>query len=189
MSFNATINLGVVGRSITGETVSISGCTGINSSSECTGCTSVSTSQLVSSFPKLITGFQDNHTYAHVEVISGDCVGESQCIIINNIPTPTSTPAPSPSSTPPVTPTSTPPGTPTPSLGPVIFYCGSTPYDPNTHGCCSNNNIYNLSTEDCCGNLAYNTSTSYCCSGIVICDTGVPCTYNTFTDSYECQLI
>jgi hypothetical protein len=133
MSFNATIDLGVVGRSITGETVSISGCTGINSSSECTGCTVVSASEVVNTFPKLITGFQDNHRYVHIEVISGDCIGESQCLAISNIPTPTPTPTPSPTPTAvpvtatptptptavPVTATPTPTPTPTPSPSPT----------------------------------------------------------------------
>jgi len=129
MPFNTTIDLGIVGRSITGETVSVSGCTGINSSSECTGCTVVSASEVVSTFPKLITGFQDNHRYVHVEVISGDCIGESQCIAIGNIPTPTPTatstptptttiiptPTPTATSTPTPTATSTPTATPTPT--------------------------------------------------------------------------
>jgi hypothetical protein len=122
MPFNTTIDLGIVGRSITGETVSISGCTGINSSSECTGCTVVSASEVVSTFPKLITGFQDNHRYVHVEVISGDCVGESQCIAIGNIPTPTPTPSPTPTPTDIIntaTPTQTPTQTPTPTPSPT----------------------------------------------------------------------
>jgi hypothetical protein len=119
MSFNATIDLGVIGRSITGETVSISGCTGINSSNECTGCTVVSASEVVNTFPKLITGFDDNHFYVHVEVISGDCIGESQCIAVGNIPTATPTPTPTPTviiNTPTPTPTviiNTPTPTPT----------------------------------------------------------------------------
>lgn len=122
MSFNATVNLGTVGRSITGETISISGCTGINSSSECTGCTVVSASEVVSTFPKLITGFQDNHTYVYVEVICGDCIGESQCMSINMIPVPTATPTATSTPTPTATPTitvTTPVATPTPTITPT----------------------------------------------------------------------
>jgi hypothetical protein len=120
MSFSATINLGTVGDSILEESVSISGCTGINSSNECTGCTIVSMSQLVSSFPKIIAGFEDNHNYAYVEVVSGNCIGESQCMVITNkpntTPVPTSTPTTTPGPT--VTPTSTPAPTATPTSTP-----------------------------------------------------------------------
>lgn len=119
MSFSATINLGTVGDSILEESVSISGCTGINSSNECTGCTIVSMSQLVSSFPKIIEGFENNHNYVYVEVISGNCIGESQCMVIGGKITTTPTPEPTatPTSTP--APTATPTSTPAPTATPT----------------------------------------------------------------------
>jgi hypothetical protein len=121
MSFSATINLGTVGDSILEESVSISGCTGINSSNECTGCTIVSISQLVSSFPKIIAGFEDNHNYAYVEVVSGNCMGESQCMVIGGKITTTPTPEPTatPTSTPGPTNTPVPTSTPEPTIEPT----------------------------------------------------------------------
>lgn len=113
MSFSVDLDLGIVGRSITGETIAISGCTGVNSSSECTGCTSISSSELVSTFPKIITGFSNGMTYVHVKVLTGSCSGQTQCIAIGNIPTPTPTPSPSATATPTPSPTATPTPTPT----------------------------------------------------------------------------
>jgi hypothetical protein len=135
MSFSATINLGTVGDSILEESVSISGCTGINSSNECTGCTIVSISQLVSSFPKIIAGFEDNHNYAYVEVVSGNCIGESQCMVITNKPNTTPVPTSTPTSTP-IPATATPiPATATPipeSTSTPIPESTSTPIPPTS---------------------------------------------------------
>ena len=88
MSFRASVNLGTVGNSITGQTVSISGCT----DQSCTNCTSIVTGQEVNSFPKMITGIPDNTITLFIKVDSGDCIGTTQCISISGIPTPTPTP-------------------------------------------------------------------------------------------------
>lgn len=102
---NVNINLGTVGSDIT--TVAISGCTGINSSNECTGCTSISASELVSSFPKVVGGFTNSMTYVHIQSVGGSCAGQTQCLYIqppqqnNNVtPTPTITPTITPTLTP-----------------------------------------------------------------------------------------
>jgi hypothetical protein len=111
MAFNALVDLGTIGSQITGQTVSISGCTG----ADCTGvCTSLVTSQNVVDFPKTLASIPDNVVSLHVFVNSGECSGTTQCINIvvpTNTPTPTATatptPTPTPSSTPEATPEST----------------------------------------------------------------------------------
>lgn len=120
MAFNASVNLGTVGNGITGQTVSISGCTGASCGS---GCTSLATSQTVSSFPKTITGIPDGTVSLFVKVDGGDCVGTTQCISITGIPgatpTPTSTATPTSTIGSTSTPTSTSTGTPTTTTTPT----------------------------------------------------------------------
>ncbi len=152
MAFNALVNLGTVGEDITGNTVSISGCTGASCGS---GCTSLATGQAVSGFPKTITGIPDNVVSLFVRVDNGQCSGTTQCISINFVagatatptatpvaatatptPTPTATPVgatATPTATPTSTPTSTP--TPTPTATVVMYGCGDTvsdTYAPST---------------------------------------------------------
>lgn len=149
MAFNALVNLGTVGEDITGNTVSISGCTGTSCGS---GCTSLATGQAVSGFPKTITGIPDNVVSLFVKVDNGQCSGTTQCISINFVagatatptatpgPTSTATPTPTPTSTlgptatPTATPTSTPTSTPTPTpTATVVMYgCGDTVSDTYT---------------------------------------------------------
>jgi len=126
MAFNASVNLGTVGNGITGQTVSISGCTGASCGS---GCTSLATSQAVTSFPKTLTGIPDNVVSLFVKVDGGDCSGTSQCISITGIPgatpTPTTTsttvnPTITPTTTPTINPTITPTTTTTPTINPTI---------------------------------------------------------------------
>ena len=120
MSYSATVNLGTVGSDITGQTVSISGCTGASCGS---GCTSLVTSQAVSGFPKVITGIPDNVVSLFVKVDGGSCAGTTQCITVTGggvaTPTPTITSTITPTFT--ITPTSTPGDpTPTPTVTPTI---------------------------------------------------------------------
>jgi hypothetical protein len=152
MAFNASVNLGTVGNGITGQTVSISGCTGASCGS---GCTSLATSQAVTSFPKTLTGIPDNVVSLFVKVDGGDCSGTTQCISITGIPgitpTPTTTsttvnPTITPTTTttpttvdPTITPTTTtttvnPTITPTTTITPSITYygCGDTVSDTYT---------------------------------------------------------
>jgi hypothetical protein len=127
MAFNASVNLGTVGNGITGQTVSISGCTGSSCGS---GCTSLATSQAVSSFPKTLSGIPDGTVSLFVKVDGGDCSGTNQCISVTGLPgatpTPTSTGTATPTSTIGVTPTptgtstSTPTGTSTPTITPTL---------------------------------------------------------------------
>lgn len=126
MSFNATVNLGTVGSDITGQTVSISGCTGESCGS---GCSSLVTTQAVSSFPKVITGIPDNVVSLYVKVDGGSCVGVTQCITVTGggggaTPTPTKTITPTITPTYTITPTLTPgpPSTPTPTITPNFQY-------------------------------------------------------------------
>ena len=105
MSYSATVNLGTVGSDITGQTVSISGCTGASCGS---GCTSLVTSQGVYGFPKVITGIPDNVVSLFVKVDGGSCAGTTQCITVTGggvaTPTPTITSTITPTMT--ITPTS-----------------------------------------------------------------------------------
>lgn len=128
MAFNASVNLGTVGNGITGQTVSISGCTGASCGS---GCTSLATSQAVTSFPKTLTGIPDNVVSLFVKVDGGDCSGTSQCISITGIPGATPTPTttsttvnptitPTTTTTPTINPTITPTTTTTPTINPTI---------------------------------------------------------------------
>lgn len=122
MSYSATVNLGTVGSDITGQTVSISGCTGASCGS---GCTSLVTSQAVSGFPKIITGIPDNVVSLFVKVDGGSCAGTTQCITVTGggvaTPTPTKTITPTITPTYTITPTSTPGDpTPTPTVTPTI---------------------------------------------------------------------
>ena len=124
MAFNATVDLGTVGSDITGQTVSISGCTGASCGS---GCSSLVTSQAVSGFPKVITGIPDNVVSLFVKVDGGSCAGTTQCITITGgggaTPTPTITNTITPTITPTftITPTLTPGDpTPTPTVTPTI---------------------------------------------------------------------
>jgi hypothetical protein len=109
MAFNASVNLGTVGNGITGQTVSISGCTGASCGS---GCTSLVTSQAVSSFPKTISSIPDGTVSLFVKVDGGDCSGTTQCISITGIPGVTPTPTTTSTT---VTPTITPTTTTTPT--------------------------------------------------------------------------
>ena len=152
MAFNASVNLGTVGNGITGQTVSISGCTGASCGS---GCTSLVTSQAVSSFPKTISSIPDGTVSLFVKVDGGDCSGTTQCISITGIPgvtptptttsttvTPTITPTTTTTPTtvdPTITPTTTtttvtPTITPTTTITPSITYygCGDTVSDTYT---------------------------------------------------------
>ncbi len=117
MAFNASVDLGTVGKGITGQTVSISGCTGPSCAS---GCSSLATSQAVSSFPKTLTGIPDGTLSLFVKVDGGDCVGTNQCITIAGIPSATPTPTNTPTSTAGVTSTPTSTGTPTSTATPTI---------------------------------------------------------------------
>ncbi len=117
MAFNASVNLGTVGKGITGQTVSISGCTGPSCAS---GCSSLATSQAVSSFPKTLTGIPDGTLSLFVKVDGGDCAGTNQCITIAGIPGATPTPTNTPTSTVGVTSTPTSTGTPTNTATPTI---------------------------------------------------------------------
>jgi hypothetical protein len=115
MAFNATVNLGTVGSDITGQTVSISGCTGASCGS---GCTSLVTSQAASGFPKIITGIPDNVVSLFIKVDGGPCAGTTQCITVTSggaTPTPTMTPTIGASPTPTITPTIG--ASPTPTIG------------------------------------------------------------------------
>lgn len=132
MPFNATVNLGTVGSDITGQTVSISGCTGTSCGS---GCTSLATSQAVSSFPKIITGIPDNVVSLFIRVDGGPCVGTTQCIAVTQVsttPTPTLTPTIGASPTPTITPTIG--ASPTPTMTPTPNFpgCGDTLSDTYT---------------------------------------------------------
>ena len=155
MAFSATIDLGTVGKGITGQTVSISGCTGscVNNTTPPSGCSSVATNQAVTSFPKTISISDNNVTTLWVKVDGGSCTGSThtQCIAISGInfptatPTATVTPTPTATATPTVTasvatPTPTVTVTPTPTATstptPTTYYgCGDTvsdTYAPST---------------------------------------------------------
>lgn len=120
---NATVNLGQVGSDIMGYTVSISGCTGSSCGS---GCTSLVTTQQVSSFPKQITNIPDNVVSLFVKVDNGPCAGATQCIAVTEgiTPTPTITPTLTPTLTSTLTPTIG--ASPTPTLTPNFPGCGDT---------------------------------------------------------------
>ena len=109
MAFTALIDLGTVGADISGYTVSISGCTG----SACgSGCSSLITTQNVNDFPKTISSIPDGVVSLFISVDNGPCSGTTQCIDVDFLIEPTSTPAPTATS---VEPTSTPTPTPTPT--------------------------------------------------------------------------
>lgn len=127
MPFNATVNLGTVGSDITGQTVSISGCTNTSCGS---GCTSLATSQAVSSFPKIITGIPDNVVSLFIRVDGGPCVGTTQCIAVTQVGT---TPTPTINASP--TPTPTIGASPTPTLTPTIGASPTPTLTPNFPGC------------------------------------------------------
>jgi hypothetical protein len=147
MSFSASVDLGTIGSGITGQTVSISGCTGASCGS---GCSSLVTSQAVSGFPKTITGITDNVVSLFVKVDGGSCSGTTQCISISGLPgaiatptptatatatpTPTSSGTPTPTATATSTPTAT--ATPTPTATPTVtvvtYGCGDTVSDTYT---------------------------------------------------------
>ena len=147
MSFSASVDLGTIGSGITGQTVSISGCTGASCGS---GCSSLVTSQAVSGFPKTITGITDNVVSLFVKVDGGSCSGTTQCISISGLPgaiatptptatatatpTPTSsgTPTPTATATPTPTATATPTPTATPTVTVVTYGCGDTVSDTYT---------------------------------------------------------
>ncbi len=147
MSFSASVDLGTIGSGITGQTVSISGCTGTSCGS---GCSSLVTSQAVSGFPKTITGITDNVVSLFVKVDGGSCSGTTQCISISGLPgaiatptptatatatpTPTSsgTPTPTATATPTPTATATPTPTATPTITVVTYGCGDTVSDTYT---------------------------------------------------------
>lgn len=150
MAFNASVNLGTVGNGITGQTVSISGCTG---SSCASGCSSLATSQAVSSFPKTLSGIPDGTVSLFVKVDGGDCSGTNQCISITGLPgatptptstaTPTSTIGATPTGTSTSTPTST--GTPTltgtPTITPTVTPTTCLTGDLTTTGNCTSSDL------------------------------------------------
>lgn len=121
MAFTALIDLGTVGFDISGNTLSISGCTGASCAS---GCSSLATSQNVNDFPKQITSIPDTVVSLYIKVDNGPCSGTTQCIDIDFGLTPTSTPTPTTTITetptvtddPEITPTETPTTTPTTTI-------------------------------------------------------------------------
>lgn len=147
MAFNASVSLGSIGSGISGQTVTISGCTGASCAS---GCSSVASAQSVSSFPKTITNIPDGVVSLYIKVDGGSCSGTTQCISISGIPgatptetptatstvTPTATatptptdsgsPTPTPTVTATVTPTPTITSTPTETPTPTVYACGET---------------------------------------------------------------
>lgn len=141
MAFNASVNLGTVGIGITGQTVSISGCTGSSCGS---GCTSLATSQAVSSFPKTLSGIPDGTVSLFVKVDGGDCSGTSQCISITGLPgaTPTPTSTATPTSTIDATPTTT--ATPTLTSTPT----GTSTITPTVTTSAASGNCYSLTYTD-----------------------------------------
>lgn len=110
MAFTALVDLGTVGSDISGNTLSISGCTGASCGS---GCSSLVTSQNVNDFPKSITGIPDGVVSLYISVDNGPCAGSNQCIDIDLGTTPTSTPTSTPTTTPTSTVTETVGATPT----------------------------------------------------------------------------
>ena len=132
MPFSALVNLGpVIGSGISGQNVSISGCTGASCGS---GCTPLVSAQAVSSFPKQISISDDNVVSLFVRVDGGSCAGTTQCITITTgtpSPTPTATsvgPTPTATAVQP-TPTAT-PLQPTPTATPLQPTPTSTPVPP-----------------------------------------------------------
>lgn len=143
MAFNASVNLGTVGNGITGQTVSISGCTGPSCAS---GCSSLATSQAVSSFPKTISGIPDGTLSLFVKVDGGDCSGTNQCISITGLPgaTPTPTSTATPTSTIGATPTSTPTLTGTPTLTSTPTLTGTSTITPTVTTSAASGKCYSL---------------------------------------------
>jgi hypothetical protein len=148
MAFSATVNLGTIGSDIVGQTVSISGCTGVDTLGNCTGCTPMVSAQAVSSFPKTISNIDDTYVSLFVKVDGGPCVGTTQCISITTVDitaTPTLTPTITPTftpncnfdvtvgfveTTPTPTITMTPTQTITPTIEPLDCLCFCVTYDP-----------------------------------------------------------
>ncbi len=107
-NINVNVDLGTVGTGISGQTVSISGCT----ASSCGGTkTALSPSQYnVNDFPQVLT-IPDTAVSLFLRVNSGACSGTTQCISVSTVtPTPTVT----------ITPTRTPTLTPTQTITPTI---------------------------------------------------------------------
>ena len=123
-NINVSVNLGTVGTGISGQTVSISGCT----ASSCGGTkTALSPSQYnVNDFPQVLT-IPDTAVSLFLMVNSGACSGTTQCISVSTVtptptvtitPTLTITPTPGAATTP--TPTITPTQTITPTIGATV---------------------------------------------------------------------
>ena len=107
-NINVSVNLGTVGTGISGQTVSISGCT----ASSCGGTkTALSPSQYnVNDFPQVLS-IPDTAVSLFLMVNSGACSGTTQCISVSTVtPTPTVT----------ITPTLTPTQTITPTIGATV---------------------------------------------------------------------
>ena len=147
MPFNATVNLGTVGSDITGQTVSISGCTGTSCGDV---CTSLATLQAVSSFPKVITGIPDNVVSLFVSVDGGPCVGTTQCISVTQVET-TPTPTPTINASPTPTPTPTINASPTPT---------PTPIQGASSGCVTMTQSESYTQINCLGQGPYNVTTT-----------------------------
>lgn len=148
-NINVEVNLGTVGTGISGQTVSISGCT----ASSCGGTkTALSPSQYnVNDFPQVLT-IPDTAVSLFLMVNSGACSGTTQCISVSTVtptptvtitptitPTQTITPTIGATVTPTVTPTLTRTPTVTPTMTPTVtefvYGCGDTisgTYEPST---------------------------------------------------------
>lgn len=117
MPFNVNIDLGTLGFGITGETVSISGCT----DTQCNNCSLITSNHPATPSTFMLTGISDNVIYLHIKSNCVTCPdAPPQCLFIVGKPTPTPTPTTSPTPTPTSTPIST--ATPVPtatSVGPT----------------------------------------------------------------------
>jgi hypothetical protein len=123
-NINVSVNLGTVGTGISGQTVSISGCT----ASSCGGTkTALSPSQYnVNDFPQVLS-IPDTAVSLFLMVNSGACSGTTQCISVSTVTptptvtiTPTQTITPTPGATTTPTPTRTPTQTITPTIGATV---------------------------------------------------------------------
>lgn len=158
MAFNASVNLGTVGIGITGQTVSISGCTGSSCGS---GCTSLATSQAVSSFPKTLSGIPDGTVSLFVKVDGGDCSGTNQCISIAGLPgtTPTPTITATPTSSIGATSTPTITGTPTATSTPTGTSTITPTITPTDGDCQINGTAFvNVSNPTATGQIVLQTT-------------------------------
>jgi surface protein len=82
MPFDATINLGTVGFSVSSGTISISACT----DTSCTSCASLLSAQPVSNFPLTLTNVPDLTVSLYLSVDGGICAGTNQCVPVSYPP-------------------------------------------------------------------------------------------------------